>query len=241
MANYVSGNIISQSYVHVEPKWLSNTCDADKNKKIDKIKKDITDFANSRIPFFIGNKIKIEVEFTDGSIKAKITSYGKIVSFLGAFTFGYPEFSESVRAMVKDVHSVGNYINAELLFQTESKSKSERMSVESRLGVFGSLDRVNGKINELTRLSSIKNKDPSTIYNGFLNLHDDILSSLDKISRDAIDDTDVKTAAKMWIDGVSRIPTNKLNFKINNKTDLIMHDKLVNEKKSIIINLNKKI
>jgi len=241
MANYVSGNIISQSYVHVDPKWLSNVSNEEKEKRVNEIKEEITRFAKSRIPFFIGNEITIDVEFTDGSIKAKITSYGAILSFLGGLTFAYPQFSESVRTMAKDVHDLGNYINSELLFQTEAKYKSERKSVESRLGVFGTIDRVNGKLNELIRTTSMKDRNPSIVYKDLLNLHDEMLSALDKISRNAIDDSDGKTAATMWIEGVSSISLGRLQFKIQNQTDEAIYKQLLDERDAIIANLKKSL
>lgn len=239
MANYVSGNIISQSYVHVDPEWLSTVSKKERAIRIAKIKEDITKFAETRIPFFIGSEIRIEVEFTDGSIKAKITSYGKIISLVGAFAVGYPSFSESVRTMVKDVHDVGSYVNSELLFQTQTKNKEERKSVEARLGVFGTLNRVNGKINELDRITSSGNCNPSIVYNDLMVLHIDILSSLDKISLDAIDDSDVKIAAAMWLDGINSIQLGRLQFKIQDKQDEFMYSQAVNERANILKNLKK--
>ncbi|AEX51409.1 hypothetical protein GRAQ_00565 [Rahnella aquatilis CIP 78.65 = ATCC 33071] len=240
MANYISGNIISQSYIHVNPKWLSGASPAEKKEKIARIEAQITSFAESRIPFFIGNNVHIEVEFSEGSIIAKITAYGKILPILGGLVVAYPQFSEGVRTAVKDAHDLGSYINSELLFQTEARYKSERKSVEARLGVFGTIDRVNGKINELRSISSRKNNSLSATYKQLLQLHDDILVSLDKISSKAIDDSDADTAREMWLDGVLGLKLSRTYFRFNNVGDPATYKLLIAERESIIADLKKR-
>jgi len=239
MANYVSGNIISQSYVHVNPKWLSGISLSEKKIRIAAIEAEITSFAKSRIPFFIGNDVHIEVEFTEGSIKAKITAYGKILPILGGLVIAYPQFSEGVRVAVKDAHDLGSYINSELLFQTGAKHKSERKSVEARLGVFGVIDRVNGKINDLGSIGDRKSASASATYKKILLLHDDILAALDKISSSAIDDTDADTAAKMWLDGIESLNLGRVHFSINNTSDENSYRLLIVERKRIVVFLKK--
>lgn len=240
MANYVSGNIISQSYVHVNPEWLKNATAQDKKLRINEIEKQITAFAKSRIPFFIGSEVEITVEFSEGSIIAKITAYGKIIPLLGGLVIGYPHFSEGVRTMVKDAHDLGSYINSELLFQTGAKHKSERKSVEARLGVFGIIDRVNAQINDLSLISTRKENSPSITYKKLLQLHGDILSSLDKISENALDDSDEKIAKDMWIEGVSGISVGRSHFKFNLTGDDDVYKMLVAEKQSILDDLKKR-
>lgn len=245
MANYVEGNIVSQSYVHVDPKWLSNVSSAEREQRINKIKKDITDFAESRIPFFIGKDVNIEVEFIEGSIIAKITSYGKMTPLLIACTspaiINYPEYRAGVKEILRDVQALGQYINSEVLFQTNTKLKSERKSVEARLGVFGTADRINGKINELIEYTSGNNRSVSITYTKVLELHSDILTSLDKIDKDAIDDSDSKLAASMWIDGIDRINMGKLQFKIQDKADEVTYNLMISEKGALLKNLNDRL
>ncbi|MEM8119686.1 hypothetical protein Q4R94_19610, partial [Morganella morganii] len=72
-------------------------------------------------------------------------------------------------------------------------------------------------------------------------LHIDILSSLDKISLDAIDDSDVKIAAAMWLDGINSIQLGRLQFKIQDKQDEFMYSQAVNERANILKNLKKRI
>lgn len=240
MANYVSGNILSQSYINVNPKWLSEANSAEKEEKIAEIKARITKFAESRIHFFIGNEVNIEVEFTQGSIIAKITAYGKILPILGGLAIAYPQFSEGVRTAVKDAHDLGSYINSELLFQTEARYKFERKSVEARLGVFGTIDRVNGKINELRSIPSRENNSPSTTYKKLLELHKDILDSLDKISSNAIDDSDAMITTKMWLDGVKKLKLSRAYFKLSNLGDPEAYNLMIAERERIVLDLKKR-
>lgn len=245
MANYVEGNIVSQSYVHVDPKWLSNVSEEEREERINRIKRDITDFAESRIPFFIGQEVTIHVEFIEGSIIAKITSYGKMAPLLIACTspaiINYPEYRAGVKAVLRDVQAIGQYINSEILFQTNTKLKSERKSVEARLGVFGTADRINGKINELIEYTSGNNTNISITYKRVLDLHSDILTSLDKIDKDAIDDSDSKLAAAMWVDGINRMSTGKLQFKIQGKSDEVTYDLMITERDLLLKNLNARL
>ena len=73
-----------------------------------------------------------------------------------------------------------------------------------------------------------------------LQLHGDILSSLDKISENALDDSDEKIAKDMWIEGVSGISVGRSHFKFNLKGDDDVYKMLVAEKQSILDDLKKR-
>lgn len=49
MADYIKSNILSQSYVHVEPEWLNSVSDSEKNKLLTEIYSKVSSFSEERI------------------------------------------------------------------------------------------------------------------------------------------------------------------------------------------------
>lgn len=52
MADYINSNILSQSYVHVEPEWLATVKGKEKQEAIERIKNIIKQHAEERMKFF---------------------------------------------------------------------------------------------------------------------------------------------------------------------------------------------
>ncbi|WWF44906.1 hypothetical protein VRB14_19775 [Pseudomonas trivialis] len=66
MADYINKNILAQSYVHVEPKWLSKVSTRERLRQVDVIKSQITQYANERMQFFLHDGVVITVDFQEG-------------------------------------------------------------------------------------------------------------------------------------------------------------------------------
>ncbi|RQM64697.1 hypothetical protein [Aeromonas enteropelogenes] len=151
MADYINSNILSQSYVHVEPEWLASFNGKAKTEEIERIKKVITEHAKERMKFFLYDDVIIEVTFEEGSIKAKITAYGKVcvllsaLNPLGSVITQYTDYRDGIRAIVSDVAKLSDMVNSEVLFQTKSRHKEEIIRIEARKGVIGSLHNINKK------------------------------------------------------------------------------------------------
>ncbi|ELY2632540.1 hypothetical protein SMC42_001006, partial [Cronobacter sakazakii] len=178
MADYINSNILSQSYVHVEPEWLLTVDGEKKQEAIERIRNIIKAHAEERMRFFLYDDVDIEVNFEDGSIKAHITAYGKICVLLtalnpvGNFVANYESYRNGIKTIVSDVARLSDVVNSEVLFQTKSRSKNEIIRVEARKGIVGSLDNINKKINEISyKTKTHKKNSVMSIYNSILELH----------------------------------------------------------------------
>lgn len=92
MADYIKSNILSQSYVHVEPEWLNSVSDSEKRKAIVEIHNKVSSFSEERIRFFLDDDVHIEIKFEDGSIRAWVTTYGPVLLLIGSTITNYSSF-----------------------------------------------------------------------------------------------------------------------------------------------------
>ncbi|CCV44919.1 hypothetical protein RSF51_002766 [Yersinia enterocolitica] len=241
MANYIDSNILSQSYVHVEPTWLTSFSDKQKEDELQRIKDSITEYAQKRLKFFLYEDIDIEVEFEDGSIKAKITAYGKVCVLLSAINpvghaiSNYPEYREGIKAIISDVSKIGNVVNSEVLFQTKSRSKDEIIRVEARKGIVGSLEKIHNKMTTIENKLVRKDNSPLIIYNDLLDLNK-YISELDANLKDK---NDRDSISKSLYEGVNGLNLKKGKFKLTDSLSEDMYNNLLAERKIILQNLSK--
>ncbi|WP_099062505.1 hypothetical protein [Serratia sp. BW106] len=240
MANYIDSNILSQSYVHVEPTWLTSVTNEQKEAELQRIKDNITEYAQKRLKFFLYDNVDIEVEFEDGSIKAKITAYGKVCVLLSALTpaghvvANYPQYREGVKAIISDVHKIGNVVNSEVLFQTRSRSKDEIIRVEARKGIVGSLEKIHNKMTSIENKLIRKDNSSIAIYSDILDLNK-YISELDANLKDKQDRDSI---SKSLHEGVKGLNLKKGRFKLNDSLSENMYKDLLSEQKVILDNLS---
>lgn len=242
MADYINKNILSQSYVHVEPEWLTSFSEKDKAEKIALIKSIITVHAQERMKFFLYDDIVVDVEFEEGSIKAKITAYGKVcvllsaLNPLGSAITQYPEYRDGIKTIFSDVTKLSDMVNSEVLFQTNSRHKKEIIRIEARKGVIGSLYNINKKINDISsRTKNSKDNSPAFIYTMFLGLHKDILGLMDNVN----DKDDKELVRTSLIDGVKKINLKVGVFDLTTPIEKKMHKELLAERNKLITHLKK--
>lgn len=240
MADYINSNILSQSYVHVEPEWLSTVRGREKQHIIERIKSIIKVHAEERMKFFLYDDVDIDVSFEDGSIKARITAYGSVCVLLNAlnpvgnFVSNYSSYREGIRAIVSDVARLSDVVNAEVLFQTKSRSKKEIIRVEARKGIVGSLENINKKINDITyRTKTYKKNSVTSVYNSFLDLHKNVLELMDHVN-DADDRELVRTAL---IDGIKNLNLGKGAFDLTTPMSRKLYNDLLKERNQLVRNL----
>lgn len=235
MADYINSNILCQSYVHVEPAWLTGVSQEEKQKRINLIKEEIKSFSEKRIKFFFYDDVDIDISFEDGSIIAKVTAYGNIALLLGNFVGGYGDFRESVKVMVSDAQRVANVLNLETIFQTESRSKKEIIRVESRKGIIGSLEKINNKIDAINNKLKSNDNSPAVINKDIADLHIFIIDLMSKINSSE----DVDSITKALFNGVEDFNLKKGRFKISDDIDQYSYDALKKERQQILDNLKK--
>lgn len=233
MADYINSNILCESYIHVEPEWLKQVSDVIRKEKLSLIRNEIEDFADKRIKFFLSDDVVIEITFTEGSIKATITAYGPIILLIGSAISNYSSFRESVKQLASDMHRASSMLSSEMLFQTNSRNKSEILRIEARKGIVGSIERINNKIDSIESQLKGKELSPTSINGELLDLNDMILKLLSNLKNAE----DKKLVASALIDGVSKLSIRKSRFKLKNKLDESLYASLLNERKSIIKNL----
>lgn len=239
MADYINKNILAQSYVHVEPKWLSKVSTRERLRQVDVIKSQITQYANERMQFFLHDGVVITVDFQEGSIIAKITAYGSIMALLGGvghaleFTEKFPAYKEGVKTIVTDVGRLTDSINSEVLFQTKSREKKEIIRTEARKGVFGSLEKINNKISEIERCLEKKDSRPSVVMNHLLDVNKYTMELFDNV-QDVDDRALLKSAL---LDGVKSLRITRIRLILKTAVDRTLFDELLKEKKRIISNI----
>lgn len=236
VADYMDSSILAQSYVHVEPGWLTELSSEEREERIAEIKKMIIIYASERMPFFLYKDVEVKVEITEGSIIAKATAYGSLVVMLNhapSVIKDYPTYRQGVKAIVADVVRVADALNTEVLYYTNSRSKREIRSIEARKGIFGKLDRINNKINELDSMIKKKDSTPVVVFSKLLDVHKLILESLDEIK----DNDDLIVVRKSIAGGVESLIFRASNFKIKSDADKLILENVKNEKRKILNNL----
>jgi len=141
VANYINKNILSQAYIHVEPKGIET------EEELEVFKNKITEFARSRTNFFLGENLDINIEFEDGSIKARITIMGTIFLLLNGVS-NYKNFREGLQLLHSDAKWLSDAIISESLFETKAKHH-DVIRVEARTGIIGSVYKI---INQLEQI-----------------------------------------------------------------------------------------
>ena len=209
MADYIKSNILSQSYVHVEPEWLNSVSDSEKNKLLTEIYSKVSSFSEERIRFFLDDDVHIEIKFEDGSIRAWVTTYGPVLLLIGTTITNYSSFRESIKYVVSDSQRVADIVNAEVIFQSKSRSKEEVLRIESRKGVIGSIDRINNKIDAIDGKLKRGDCSPTLINEDLLDLNKLILELFSNIK----DKDDSSLIATALYDGVDNLNIKKGGLK----------------------------
>ncbi|MGY0627641.1 MAG: hypothetical protein ACW7DS_18170, partial [Paraglaciecola chathamensis] len=127
MADYINKNILSQAYIHVEPTELET------EEQLVEFKKHITEFARSRTNFYLHPDVSIEIEFEEGSLKARITVMGTLFLLMQGVA-NYPDFREGVGLIYNDSKRLAEYMISEAQFFAGSKHQ-DVIRLEARTGV----------------------------------------------------------------------------------------------------------
>ncbi len=143
MADYINKNILSQAYIHVEPTEL------DTDEKLAEFKNHITEFARSRTNFYLHPDVSIEIEFEEGSLKARITVMGTIFLLMEGVA-NYQDFREGVSLIYNDSKRLAEYMVSEAQFFAGSKH-NDVIRLEARTGVVGSLHKAIQQLEQIKR------------------------------------------------------------------------------------------
>ncbi|MFM5413069.1 hypothetical protein ACET9F_21660 [Aeromonas veronii] len=137
MADYINKNILSQAYIHVEPRGMET------DEQLESFKENLRMFSLTRTEFFLSEGLEINVEFEDGSIKARVTVIGTLMLLLQGIS-SYKDFREGLQLLYSDAKWLSDAIISESLYQTKAKHH-DVIRVEARTGIIGSIHKVFNK------------------------------------------------------------------------------------------------
>ena len=178
LADYINKNILSQAYIHIEPKKLKS------KDELQQFKVELEAFARQRIGFFLSPDLPIEIEFEEGSLIARITVLGTI-SVLFQFISGYKDFREGIQLIYSDAKRVTDYIISHTTFESGSRQQ-DVIRLEARVGIIGSIQK---SINQLETIK--RGASGGMLAEDVSRKIDDAITDLQKLM-DNINDTDDK-------------------------------------------------
>ena len=143
MADYINKNILSQAYIHVEPRGMET------DEQLESFKENLRIFSLTRTEFFLSEGLEINVEFEDGSIKARVTVIGTLMLLLQGIS-SYKDFREGLQLLYSDAKWLSDAIISESLYQTKAKHH-DVIRVETRTGIIGSIHKVFNKLENIKR------------------------------------------------------------------------------------------
>lgn len=143
MADYINKNILSQAYIHVEPRGMET------DEQLESFKENLRMFSLTRTEFFLSEGLEINVEFEDGSIKARVTVIGTLMLLLQGIS-SYKDFREGLQLLYSDAKWLSDAIISESLYQTKAKHH-DVIRVEARTRIIGSIHKVFNKLENIKR------------------------------------------------------------------------------------------
>ena len=149
MADYIDKDILCQAYIHVEPEFLASD---GYSQFADQLKK----FAVDRAKFFLYSDVEVQIEFEEGSLKARVTVFG-VLALLMQGVANYKDFKESAALMYDDVRRFSEMLVSEGLFESRAKH-DQIVRTEARTGVVGSLKKIVVDLESLKKHESLKSE-----------------------------------------------------------------------------------
>jgi hypothetical protein len=193
LADYITKNILSQAYIHIESDLAENTV------QLEEFKAEIEKFARSRVDFFLSPDAPIEVAFEEGSLVARITVLGTISLLLQGIS-NYKDFREGIQLIHSDAKRLTDYIISESVFMAGSRQQNV-IRLEARVGVIGSVQKL------INQLESIKNGAigrtlASDLVTKLIESHKELNKLIDNLATDE----DIKLVKKGLLEIVDEYP-----------------------------------
>ncbi|MCJ8213055.1 hypothetical protein [Aeromonas veronii] len=119
------------------------------DEQLESFKENLRIFSLTRTEFFLSEGLEINVEFEDGSIKARVTVIGTLMLLLQGIS-SYKDFREGLQLLYSDAKWLSDAIISESLYQTKAKHH-DVIRVEARTGIIGSIHTVFNKLESIKR------------------------------------------------------------------------------------------
>ncbi|MES2534761.1 MAG: hypothetical protein V4632_02715 [Pseudomonadota bacterium] len=133
MTNYINEEIICEAYTKLDIHIFH-----DKQKLAD-LEKYLLAFFGERARFYLGDQVKIKIEFEEGSLITKLKVIGGAVTIIATAVTAYGSFREGVAQISQDAAFLAQSANFEVIFRTKA-AYCDRLDSERRKGIFGRVD-----------------------------------------------------------------------------------------------------
>ncbi len=130
MANYITTEILSEAYTHLDIELFEDKA------KLEELRKELTKFFHERASFLFGAEVEIKVVFEEGSLRTRVIAIGSAAVMLTSVVGSYGSFRESVFQLANDAVTLAQSANMEVIFRTKTPY-CDRLRIEKRKGVFG--------------------------------------------------------------------------------------------------------
>ena len=142
MANYIDEEILCEAYTRLN-------IDIYKDREaLAKLKTHLISYFEEWAKFLLGENIRVEITFDEGSLITKATALGSAGALLITAIGTYGSFRQGVEQFSKDAASLAQGTNLEVLFRTRTPY-CDRVNIEKRTGVFGRVDDLLGDLDTI--------------------------------------------------------------------------------------------
>jgi len=133
MTNYINEDILCEAYTK-----LNLDIFQDKEKLAD-LETYLLNFFEERAKFYLGDDVKVKVEFEEGSLITKVKVIGGVALLLAHSVGEYGSFRSGVSQIVDDTTVLAQSANLEVIFRTKA-AYCDRIDSERRKGILGRVD-----------------------------------------------------------------------------------------------------
>lgn len=142
MANYIDEEILCEAYTRLNIDIYRD------REALTQLKAHLISYFEGRAKFLLGENIRVEVTFDEGSLITKVTALGSAGALLLGAMADYGSFRQGVEQFSKDAAALAQGANLEVLFRTKTPY-CDRVNIEKRRGVFGRVDDLLGELDTL--------------------------------------------------------------------------------------------
>lgn len=205
MTNYINEEILCEAYTKLDLDIFH-----DKAKLAD-LEKYLNNFFEERAKFFLGEDIKIKIEFEEGSLITKLKVIGGAVVLLGTAISNYGSFRSGVSQIAEDATLLAQSANLEVIFRTKA-AYCDRIDSERRKGIFGRVDDLIKKLDAAhLRISTSKLPTNTNAVKAFNSATDELINwdkSSDRFFSKLTDEPTKGCLSAGLLEELERLPEN---------------------------------
>jgi di/tripeptidase len=142
MTNYINEEILCEAYTKLDIDIYHD------KQKLANLENNLKAFFSERAKFYLGEDVKIKIEFEEGSLITKLKVVGGATALLASAVGAYGSFRDGVFRISEDATTLAQSANLEVIFRTKT-AYCDRIDSERRKGVFGRVDELIRKLDSV--------------------------------------------------------------------------------------------